>query len=71
MGKILESAALTLKSIQIDLSNLWKQSKADYLRCVASCVAKKQLRYSCQKRGGGGGIWIDYDQMICVLTANR
>lgn len=69
MGKILESTALTLKSIQIDLSNLWKQSKADYLRCVASCVAKKQLRYSCQKRGGG--IWIDYDQMICVLTANR
>ena len=70
MGKILESTALTLKSIQIDLNNLWKQSTADYLRCVASCVAKKQLRYSCQKRGGGE-IWIDYDQMICVLTANR
>lgn len=55
MGKILESTALTLKSIQIDLNNLWKQSMADYLRCVASCVAKKQLRYSCQKSGGGGG----------------
>ena len=54
MGKILESTALTLKSIQIDLNNLWKQSTADYLRCVASCVAKKQLRYSCQKKGGGG-----------------
>ena len=52
MGKILESTALTLKSIQIDLNNLWKQSTADNLRCVASCVAKKQLRYSCQKRGG-------------------
>ena len=52
MGKIVESTALTLKSIQIDLNNLWKQSTADYLRCVASCVAKKRLRYSSQKRGG-------------------
>lgn len=53
MGKIVESTALTLKSIQIDPNNLWKQSTADYLRCVASCVAKKQLRYSSQKKGGG------------------
>ena len=68
MEKILEITALTLKSVRIDLNNLWKQSTADYLRCVASCVAKKQLRYSCQK---GGKIWIEYDQMICVLTANR
>ena len=59
MEKILEITALTLKSVQMDLNKLWKQSTADYLRCLASCVAKKQLRYSCQK-GGGGGIWIDY-----------
>ena len=60
MEKILEITALTLKSVQIDLNNLWKQSTADYLWRVASCVAKKQLRYSCQK---GREIWIDYDQM--------
>ena len=31
MEKILEITALTLKSVQIDLNNLWKQSTADYL----------------------------------------
>ena len=56
MEKILEITALTLKSVQMDLNKLWKQSTADYLRCLASCVAKKQLRYSCQKGGGGGNL---------------
>lgn len=52
MGKILEITALTLKSVQIDLNNLWKQSTADYLRCVASCVAKKATAVFMSKRGG-------------------
>ena len=53
MEKTLEITALTLKSIQIDLNNLWKQFTADYLRCVASIVCGEEATAVFMSKRGG------------------
>lgn len=53
-----------LKSAQIDLSNLWKQPTAD----LRSFVCGEEATAVFIPKRGGGGIWIDYDQIICVFT---